>query len=357
MNINYIQERQKAAGQRTYSFAKHGNKTYPFNLIKLKSLEPGRYRMRVLWVDPAKNPDGLFLYATHTLMKDTKEGDSVLAAECLPPGEGYPGITQALGVIEDRKLYARLESMGSKTETLRAAIQALVPWRRWWLPVFLWADEIPGEKYPTYRPSSKPDATPLDKVLEINDGIKLVEALFNTVRAYPDLNDPVHGRDLYLVRSKTSYSLEASPKASPLASSLVRFASENYPDLNKTARRFSYADPALVCADIKASWWAKSLETWWEKEQSQLGVTDPQPLFPEYSPDYLGEVAGEATDGVEVVDEADAPADMEPAWGWDGETDYYDGVPVAPAAAPAAALPPPPSSPKRPAPPPRRAAQ
>ena len=164
MNIARIEGRHKAASERSYGFDKRGSKEYPFNLLALRNLEPGRYRGRFLWPDPNRNPDGMYEYITHFCLQADKTKEKIMAAECLPKGEGYPGISSALRIIDEHGLFDKLVSMGDKTKALRAAIEALVPWRRYWTPVYLYATEKPPlnpDGYPTYAPCWDAGATPL----------------------------------------------------------------------------------------------------------------------------------------------------------------------------------------------------
>lgn len=297
MNLNKIESKYKAASERSYSFGQ-GKRKYPFQLLGLRNLNPGRYKVRFLWPEPTKNPEGMLLIGTHKVIQNDKTEEKILMSECLARGESYPHITNTLEIIEQRGLFEKLKSMGEKTTDLRDAISSLVPWRRYWVPVYIYATEHPPSKpdgYPSYSPCYEEGVVPMDKILEMNESIKLVQAIFDACRLYPDLDDAKNGRYAYITVGKNSYKLEMDTRVTALPGSLVRFASENYPDLVKMMRKFYMKDPALVCSMCQSSWWAKSLETWWAKDQRNRGVTEDKltVLFPDYSPEYIDDVVDE----------------------------------------------------------------
>lgn len=238
-----------------------GRGEYKFNIIKIGSLRPGRYPMRFLWTEPTKNPNGCQLVSTHGVLTDpaNKKKTFFLAAECLPANEAYTGIAQILKKIDDNGIYKKLKANPS-CKSLCKVIDDLSPWRRWWFPMMIWADEVPPEKegdYSTYSPRADTASFPRDCILEINFEVKIITAIWEAWKANPRIADPDSGHTCYIVVDKNRYYLEVAPEPSPLPQEVKQFISDNYPDLPKKMKAFFYKDPAEIVGICRAQWWMR----------------------------------------------------------------------------------------------------
>lgn len=260
MNQSRLFENHANLQKKTYkSFGGRGNTEYPFKLLKLSALESGcAFPVRFLWPEPSKNPDGAVLISTHKIMEKTEKRE-FLAAECLPEGEGYPAIENALALI-DKHGYFEILKNSKNTENLCPVIKDLEPWRRYWIPCYIWAKEVPpvGEsKWSTYVPSDPKVDRPLDRIMEVNASIKMVEKLFETFRTTPDMCSASTGRNISLIKKGNSYTIDLDINIFPLEPGLIKFASDNYPDLNRIARTgFKlHRTPTEIYTLLQAQWW------------------------------------------------------------------------------------------------------
>lgn len=296
MNVARLSEGIKAASEQQYSFA--GGQGYTFSPLAIKNLQPGTYLIRFVWSDPVKNPDGMLLVSTASV-EQNDETVRWMTADTLPAGEGYPGLKQTMDLIEEKGVVEKLKAMGEKTKGIRDAIRKLCAWRRYWMPVFIFAKEVPPAKpgdFSSYIPvnPNEPGAKPLDITLEVNESVKLIAAIIDLFKQYPDADHPQTGRWCRLEVRKNRYTIEAGQNTSQLPPLLQAFAAENYPDLPALVRRWYFKDPAEVCSLIKSQWWAKSL-------------AGGNIVFPDYVPTYMGDLNQELNVGVTGVDDWSAP--------------------------------------------------
>jgi len=266
MNVDEIMKRREEAKAKTYSY---GGQTggYTFSILGIKNLESGVFPVRFLWSDPVKNPNGMQLVSTSTVdtvVDGKKKAMRFLSPDMLAPGEGYQGVPQVLKHLDETGKFEKMKEMGDATKTLREAVLKLIPWRRYWAPAFIWAREQaaskPGE-YAKYFPTEVGAAAPLDRVLEMNESIKLIEALAEVFRRYPDLDDVNVGRILYIHKNGNRYSLAKVGEPTPLDPALAKFASDNYPDLPGLARKFYFHAPGELASILQSQWWAGSLRS------------------------------------------------------------------------------------------------
>lgn len=274
MNINRLNQQREEAKAKAYSFSGSRNAGYAFPLLGIKNLECGSYLMRVVWSDPVKNPDGMQIVSTSTVetMEGTKKASvRFLTPDMLAPGEGYLGVQQVLKYLDESGLYEKIREKGDSTKTLRAAIDKLDAWRRYWLPVWIWAREVPPQTagaYSTYVPTTE-NERPLDRILEINENVKIVQQLFDAFTTYPSLDSARAvdgGRNLYIrVYMKGAikvYELEMDPKGcTDLAPDLCKHTSDNYPNLPELMRKFYFRAPSEIASLCQSQWWANTLKS------------------------------------------------------------------------------------------------
>jgi hypothetical protein len=257
VNSSRLLEQRKQLQAKTYtSFGKGNSAGFPFKSTRISALTPGVYTMRLLWTDPIKNPDGVHLISTHSVEEGTKV-HRFLTAECLPPEKAYNGIDLVLDQIDKYKIYDKLKN-STDSNHLTKVIDKLNPWKRYWIPCFLWAKEIPGVKdgdWPTYIPEPDIFTRPLDKVLEVNFSVKMMDALFALFERYPDICHHANGRNITLTVKGNRYDISVANEPSALPPDLVSFASENYPNLPVLAQKFSYKSPTEIYSLLEAQSW------------------------------------------------------------------------------------------------------
>ncbi len=359
MNISRIQQQREEAKSKTYSYANKGS-SYAFNILGLRNCEPGTYRMRIVWQDPVKNPEGMQLVSTSTVEateNGKKKAHRFLTPDMLGAGEGYHGVTEVLDHLEETGKFDALKEMGDSTKAIREAIKKLVPWRRYWMVVFIWAEEKPADKpneYSTFVPVTDPLKPPLDRILEMNESIKLIDQLFSAFREFPDIDDVNTGRDVFIKVGKNRYDLEVSKETSRLEPALARFAAENYPDLPRLMRKFYFKAPGEIASLLQSQWWAKSLASakvyfpdHEDKSLESLGNLGDLGK-PKAQEEGRVDAPPISRPGSKIMAEADAESDPDgPAFDPDDKTHSLESLPPARPTSPPPARRPPPPPPRR----------
>jgi hypothetical protein len=287
MNAARLREKHKELQSKTYTtMGQGGSGDYPFKMLRIRSLNPGRYRLRLLWTDPIKNPEGVLYFATHKVIEGSKETKNEvkhewLAASCLPANEAYTGVTQVLDLIEQYKMVDQLKAAGAQCARHCEVIKNLNPWQRYWIPAFIWAVEVPpsgDSQYSSFVPTTSADAKPLDKILEVNFNIKMMDSLFEAFERYPDCCDATVGRDFVLeVMRNHHYKLEAAINPSPLDLTLFQHAQENYPDLPKLCKKWNYKDPEEIYSLLASQWWFPHFVNGVDDKPKGMNLVFPKP--------------------------------------------------------------------------------
>lgn len=245
-----------------YDQHKKGTGDFGFPWLRPKDLPDGTFPFRLMPPHPSLNPEGYVLINTHTIQ--TVRGGSyetklqVLAPDAVDdPTTASNYIMQVLGGIDQLELWEKV------SPELRAAIDDLIPWKRFWFPVAMNVNctetKVEGKKQPKRTYVENKGAKPLGRIFEIG-APKLLERLAELIGQYPTLAHFEMGRKLVFKKVGTQYSLDVDDPTpiDPEAKKLID--GNGYPKLLELRKKFYFKSHPEIVAAVGDSWWKPYLD-------------------------------------------------------------------------------------------------
>lgn len=247
-----------AGFKRTYGGLGGGD--FKFKPIYWSALTDGAYKVRLAPKHPSKCPQGLVRIATHRV--ETRVGEKWTEVLCT-----YKTGVEGADCYVCDIMEAVQDELGSFSKDVQAALMQMNP-----RALFIFPGIITAKPDPTFVPSDTrryapwvPDDQARQGAILQLEGKRVLTALFDVLKEYPDANDCDEGYWLQITKmGKETPIIRASRAASCLTPSEAElFADKDYPSLypvpkfmSKTVRDLDYN---ATKAFISECWWAKDV--------------------------------------------------------------------------------------------------
>lgn len=237
-----------------------GGGDFKFVPIYWSAMSDGAYKVRLGPKSPSRNPQGAVRIATHKV--ELRLAEKPQEVTCLYK----PGVEGADCYVCDL-LEAVQEELSSFSKDVVHALEEAAPRVLWLFPAI-----ITAKRDPSFTPSEGkkhapwvPDENARQGAILQLEGKRVLTALFDILREYPDANDLDEGYWLTITKmGKETPMIRAARNASELnAAERDLFGDKDYPSLypipkfmSKSLRDLDYEGQKTL---VSQSWWAKDV--------------------------------------------------------------------------------------------------